>query len=398
MPVPPLSTVVLLSKERKGRLAPLPRTGGQGATLRLGGFDTGMAAFDHAGLVAFAVAAALSVAGNYVGHDGTLVVNTVLGDDHSKTDLLKIAGDTSGATNVQVINGGAGAPTVNGIKLVDVSGQSNGKFSLLGDYVTGWPTGGCGRCPCLHAASRWDRGLGWQLVSAQRGEEREPSSRMRCRASVRASRSIRARCRPCRRSTSFPAAGGRYRDDAAMPATALEAGSSMVSGGEVWGVEGGFQRLAGRRNRHDSGHHHLALADGRGPPTPRRSGRSADRRPYRAVRQCVVEDLDRERRRPHAYQGLGRGGTLTAGNNGFMWMARRRPWVREHLPFVHGRQEAGRGQAGLRLCVQRGNGQAHGAHRALVADAAGAAHMVVGVFRALSRCLGCRRIPAMATA
>ena len=82
-------------------------------------------------------AATLSVAGNYVGHDGTLVVNTVLGDDHSKTDLLKIAGDTSGATNVQVINlGGAGAPTVNGIKLVDVSGQSNGKFSLLGDYVT----------------------------------------------------------------------------------------------------------------------------------------------------------------------------------------------------------------------------------------------------------------------
>ena len=29
-----------------------------------------------------------------------------------------------------------------------------------------------------------------------------------------------------------------------MPATALEAGSSMVSGGEVWArVEGGFQRL-----------------------------------------------------------------------------------------------------------------------------------------------------------
>ena len=107
--------------------------------MRLGGFDTGMAAFDHAGLVAFGGSGGttLSVAGNYVGHDGTLVVNTVLGDDHSKTDLLKIAGDTSGATNVQVINlGGAGAPTVNGIKLVDVSGQSNGKFSLLGDYVT----------------------------------------------------------------------------------------------------------------------------------------------------------------------------------------------------------------------------------------------------------------------
>ena len=74
--------------------------------MRLGGFDTGMAAFDHAGLVAFGGSGGttLSVAGNYVGHDGTLVVNTVLGDDHSKTDLLKIAGDTSGATNVQVIN------------------------------------------------------------------------------------------------------------------------------------------------------------------------------------------------------------------------------------------------------------------------------------------------------
>ena len=66
------------------RLAPLPRTGWTGATLRLGGFDTGMAAFDHAGLVAFGGSGGttLSVAGNYVGHDGTLVVNTVLGDDH----------------------------------------------------------------------------------------------------------------------------------------------------------------------------------------------------------------------------------------------------------------------------------------------------------------------------
>ena len=103
------------------------------------------------------------------------------------------------------------------------------------------------------------------------------------------------------------ALGRSLSDDAAMPPRRSEAGSSMVSGGEVWArVEGGFQRLAGRRNRHDSDIT-TRSADGRGPPTPRRSGRSADRRPYRAVRQCVVEDLDRERRRPHAYQGLGRG-------------------------------------------------------------------------------------------
>ena len=333
MPVPPLSTVVLLSKERKGRLAPLPRTGWTGATLRLGGFDTGMAAFDHAGLVAFGGSGGttLSVAGNYVGHDGTLVVNTVLGDDHSKTDLLKIAGDTSGATNVQVINlGGAGAPTVNGIKLVDVSGQSNGKFSLLGDYVTRMANRRLWQVPmptrCIKVGPRPRMATG--ICAARR--EREPSSRMRCRASV-----------------GHPALSGRGADHAgAQQASQLAAAWAVAIGtmppclprrskpAAAWSVVVKFgpgrrwipAAQAGRRNRHDSGHHHLALADGRGPPTPRRSGRSADRRPYRAVRQCVVEDLDRERRRPHAYQGLGRGRYADlAGNNGFMWMARRRP-------------------------------------------------------------------------
>ena len=284
--------------------------------MRLGGFDTGMAAFDHAGLVAFGGSGGttLSVAGNYVGHDGTLVVNTVLGDDHSKTDLLKIAGDTSGATNVQVINlGGAGAPTVNGIKLVDVSGQSNGKFSLLGDYVTkdGQQAVVAGaHAYTLHQGGTEASDGNWYLRSAaRRAGALEPNALPRFSPGIPLYQGAVQTMQALNKLPSLQQRlGGRYRDDAAMPATALEAGSSMVSGGEVWArVEGGFQRLAGRRNRHDSGHHHLALADGRGPPTPRRSGRSADRRPYRAVRQCVVEDLDRERRRPHAYQGLGRG-------------------------------------------------------------------------------------------
>src|SRR3546814_18817735 len=45
-------------------------------------------------------------------------------------------GATSGDTQVSVINrGGLGAPTIEGIKIVDVAGASNGTFALDGDYV-----------------------------------------------------------------------------------------------------------------------------------------------------------------------------------------------------------------------------------------------------------------------
>ncbi|TIW93814.1 MAG: autotransporter outer membrane beta-barrel domain-containing protein [Mesorhizobium sp.] len=78
----------------------------------------------------------LTVNGNYTGSGGTLEIETVLGGDASATDRLVVTGDTSGSTNVKVINvGGSGAQTVEGIKIVDVGGASNGTFSLLGDYV-----------------------------------------------------------------------------------------------------------------------------------------------------------------------------------------------------------------------------------------------------------------------
>src|SRR3546814_11020640 len=45
-------------------------------------------------------------------------------------------GATSGDTQVSVINrGGLGAQTIEGIKIVDVAGASNGTFALDGDYV-----------------------------------------------------------------------------------------------------------------------------------------------------------------------------------------------------------------------------------------------------------------------
>ncbi|UXN58146.1 autotransporter-associated beta strand repeat-containing protein [Phyllobacterium zundukense] len=78
----------------------------------------------------------LTVAGNYVGNGGQLEIETALGGDASPTDRLVVTGDTAGSTNVKVINvGGIGAQTVEGIKIVDIGGASNGAFSLLGDYV-----------------------------------------------------------------------------------------------------------------------------------------------------------------------------------------------------------------------------------------------------------------------
>ncbi len=67
----------------------------------------------------------LTISGNYTGSGGTLEIESVLGDDTSSTDRLVVTGNTSGTTNVKVINlGGGGAQTVEGIKIVDVGGTS----------------------------------------------------------------------------------------------------------------------------------------------------------------------------------------------------------------------------------------------------------------------------------
>jgi len=77
-----------------------------------------------------------TIDGNYVGNGGMLEIETVLGGDGSVADLLVITGDTSGETDVRVINlGGVGALTTEGIKVIDVGGASNGLFSLIGSYT-----------------------------------------------------------------------------------------------------------------------------------------------------------------------------------------------------------------------------------------------------------------------
>jgi outer membrane autotransporter protein len=90
-----------------------------------------------------------TIAGNFVGQGGTIVFDTVLGDDSSPTDLLIIEGAASGQTSVIVNNvGGLGGEiTGDGIKLVQVDGASTGSFTLgkplvLGSYSYGLFLGG----------------------------------------------------------------------------------------------------------------------------------------------------------------------------------------------------------------------------------------------------------------
>ncbi|MGK9286653.1 autotransporter-associated beta strand repeat-containing protein [Sinorhizobium meliloti] len=107
------------------------RTGG-----RLQGTGT-VCDTNNAGTVAPGVSiGTLTVAGNYAGSSGVLEIETELGGDASPTDRLVVTGDTSGPTGVRVVNlGGGGAQTVEGIKIIDVGGASNGTFSLIGDYL-----------------------------------------------------------------------------------------------------------------------------------------------------------------------------------------------------------------------------------------------------------------------
>ncbi|WP_338821634.1 autotransporter outer membrane beta-barrel domain-containing protein [Bradyrhizobium septentrionale] len=113
-------------------------TAGAGTTIDLNGFSQVVGGFSNAGTLRFGTtpATTLTVAGNYVGNGGTLLFNTVLGGDNSATDRLFVLGSTSGTSTVKVANfGGGGVQTVDGIRLIDVAGASNGTFALAGNYV-----------------------------------------------------------------------------------------------------------------------------------------------------------------------------------------------------------------------------------------------------------------------
>lgn len=109
-----------------------------GGTLDLAGYDHTLTTLSNAGTVALngAPGTTLTMANNYVGNGGLVRLNAALGGDASPTDRLVVQGNTSGSSTLRVTNiGGSGAPTTEGIKVVDVVGASNGTFGLQGNYV-----------------------------------------------------------------------------------------------------------------------------------------------------------------------------------------------------------------------------------------------------------------------
>ncbi|CAB3803317.1 hypothetical protein LMG28138_05324 [Pararobbsia alpina] len=109
-----------------------------GATLNLAGHNQTIRSLSNAGTVTLggAPGTVLRVSGDYTGSGGMLAINTTLNGDASPTNRLIVDGNTAGATKVTVVNlGGAGAPTSEGIKIVDVGGISNGNFTLQSDYT-----------------------------------------------------------------------------------------------------------------------------------------------------------------------------------------------------------------------------------------------------------------------
>ncbi|KAB2721109.1 autotransporter outer membrane beta-barrel domain-containing protein [Brucella intermedia] len=93
---------------------------------------------NNAGVVAPGIGGigTFTVNGTYTGNNGVLEIETVLGGDSSRSDRLVVTGDTAGNTTIKVANvGGGGAPTVEGLQIIDIGGASNGAFTLAGDYL-----------------------------------------------------------------------------------------------------------------------------------------------------------------------------------------------------------------------------------------------------------------------
>lgn len=105
--------------------------------------DSAVGMLQHAGDIALPGASTgrfgrLTVHGDYQGNDGRFEFATRLGDDDAPSDLLHIEGDSSGTARIQVRNaGGSGALTDQGIRLVQVDGNSQAAFRLEGRAVAG---------------------------------------------------------------------------------------------------------------------------------------------------------------------------------------------------------------------------------------------------------------------
>ncbi|MEW4467667.1 autotransporter-associated beta strand repeat-containing protein [Parasphingorhabdus sp. JC815] len=109
-----------------GEAGRLTGTGSVGSTINNGTIAPG---FDGA-------FGSLAINGDYVGNNGRVEIAAALGDDSSATSRLIVSGATSGTSYLDVINrDGLGGQTVEGIKIIEVNGSSDGEFILNGDYI-----------------------------------------------------------------------------------------------------------------------------------------------------------------------------------------------------------------------------------------------------------------------
>ena len=144
----------------------------------------------------------LTVAGNYVGNGGTLEIETVLGGDASPTDRLVVTGNTSGTTEVRVINlGGGGAQTVEGIKVVDVGGTSDGTFTPARRLCLPGRAGRGRRRLCLPALQERRQHAGRRRLVSALGPQ-STAIPIRSRSIRPACRSMRPMPACCRASTN----------------------------------------------------------------------------------------------------------------------------------------------------------------------------------------------------
>lgn len=111
-----------------------------GATLDLNDMDQTLVTLANAGNVNFGTSTSnnLHITGDYVGNNGMLTINAVLGDDTSNTNKIVIDGNTSGTSFLHVNNrGGTGDSTTLGIEVIKVNGSSDGDFILDAQYRAG---------------------------------------------------------------------------------------------------------------------------------------------------------------------------------------------------------------------------------------------------------------------
>ncbi|MBA7965239.1 autotransporter outer membrane beta-barrel domain-containing protein [Citrobacter sp. RHBSTW-00671] len=106
----------------------------------------------------------LTINEDFTGNGGKLVFNTVLNDDTSETDKLKVLGNTAGNAFVAVNNiGGTGAQTIEGIEIIEVAGNSDGTFEKAGRIVAG-----------AYDYNVVQKGNNWYLTSFIQPEDPDP--------------------------------------------------------------------------------------------------------------------------------------------------------------------------------------------------------------------------------